>query len=436
MSVLYFSVAGVHGLAHLPDNEDVMHKIPTALLLALLLSPTCLADERLFLEAWRRVQRTFYDKNMRGVDWAAVREELLPHAKAASTPEQNSEVINRALKRLGASHTYHFIPSQREYWELLDVFYPEGVPENLSRGRFDDGRVRYVGVGLVSRKIDDKVFAIDVYDGAPAANAGIMAGDELISVNGEPWSDVDAFSGKADQEVTVKIRRDKDGPTTDVVVIPKRLQPRSMFLRAMKQSAQVIERGDRKIGYVRVRSYASESYQEQLAALLAGPLAECDALVLDLRGGWGGAQAAYMNLFGSLAPVVDFRMRNAGTWNSRSNERTWDKPMAVLIDSDSRSGKEILAYAFKARNRATLVGTTTRGAVLGGSSFILSDGSLLMVAVADVRVEGRSLEGHGVEPDIRVERHLPYSAGEDPQFTRATDLLANQLASTEAIKTN
>jgi len=412
-----------------------MPKLRAVMLLALLFSPSCLADERVFLEAWKRVQRTFYDKDMRGVDWPAVRDELLPDARTATTPEQNSEIINRALKRLGASHTYHFIPSQREYWELLDVFFPEGVPENLSRGRFDDGRVRYVGVGVVSRKIDGKLFAIDVYDGAPAANAGIMVGDELISVNGEPWSDVDAFSGKADQEVTVKIRRDKGGPTTDVIVVPKRLQPRSMFLRALKQSARVIEQNDRKIGYVRVRSYASESYQRQLASLLAGPLAECDALILDLRGGWGGAQAEYMNLFGSLAPDVEFRMRSS-EWNSKTDSQTWDKPMVVLVDSDSRSGKEILAYAFKARHRATLVGTPTRGAVLGGTASILSDGSLLMVAVSDVRVEGQSLEGHGVEPDVRVERPIPYSAGEDPQLIRATELLSTQLNRSETIKAN
>lgn len=413
-----------------------MQTLRAALLVALLVSPTCLADEKLFLEAWKRVQRTFYDKDMRGVDWPAVRDELLPAARAAATPEQESAVINRALARLGASHTYHFIPSQREYWELLDVFYPEGVPENLSRGRFEDGRVRYVGIGIVTRTIDGKVFALDVYDGAPAANAGIIVGDELISVNGEPWSDIDAFRGKADREVTVTIRRSKDGPTTDVLVVPKRLQPRSMFLRAMKKSAQVIEAGEKKIGYVRVRSYASESYQEQLASLLAGSLAECDALVLDLRGGWGGAQAQYMDLFGSLAPEVEFRMRSSSVWNSRSNAKTWDKPMAVLIDSDSRSGKEILAYAFKARNRATLVGTTTRGAVLGGTASILSDGSLLLVAVSDVRVEGRSLEGHGVEPDVRVERPIAYSAGDDPQLEHATELLATQLNQAKTIEKN
>lgn len=407
-----------------------------ALLLVLLASPTCSADDRLFLEAWKRVQRTFYDKEMRGIDWPAVRDELLPDARAAITPEQSSVVINRALARLGASHTYHFIPSQREYWELLDVFYPEGVPENVSRGRFDGGRVRYVGIGVVTRTFDGRVFALDVYDGAPAAIAGIMVGDELISVNGEPWSDIAAFRGKADHEVTVTIRRDKDGPTTDVVVVPKRLQPRSMFLQAMKKSARVIEEDDKTIGYVRVRSYASESYQEQLAALLAGPLAECNALILDLRGGWGGAQAKYMDLFGSLAPDVEFRMRNAGTWNSHANAQTWDKPMVVLIDSDSRSGKEILAYAFKARHRATLVGTTTRGAVLGGTASILSDGSLLMVAVSDVRVEGQSLEGHGVEPDIHVERPIPYSAGEDPQLARATKFVSTQLNQTKTIKAN
>lgn len=399
-----------------------MLKLRVALLLLLFFAPRCFADERVFLEAWKRVQRSFYDKDMQGVDWPAVRDEFLPEARAAATPVQESDVINRALQRLGASHTYHFIPSQREYWELLDVFYPEGLPENLARGKIAEGRVRYTGIGLVARRIDGKVFAIDVYDGAPAARAGVLVGDELVAVDGQPWSDIEAFAGRAGEECTLTIRRAQDGPTRDLAVIPEQLQPRTMFLKSIRQSARIFERAGKRIGYVRIRSYASESYQNLLASMLKSRFADCDALILDLRGGWGGAQAEYMNLFGSLTPDVEFRMRSQ-PWRHKPVAETWTRPMAVLIDSDSRSGKEILAHAFKSRPNTTLIGTTTRGAVLGGSAFILSDGSLLMVAVSDVRVDGKTLEGKGVEPDIRVERPIPYCQGDDPQLDRAVESL-------------
>src|SRR5690606_37600054 len=75
-----------------------------------------------FLEAWRITKLAFYDPDMRGVDWDAVRDELLPRARAAATPAELSAVINDALSRLKASHTGHYAPHQREYYELLDIF--------------------------------------------------------------------------------------------------------------------------------------------------------------------------------------------------------------------------------------------------------------------------------------------------------------------------
>lgn len=399
-------------------------KIRVFVALVCLGAQPALADEKVFLEAWKRVNTTFYDKNMRGVDWSAVRDELLPAARAAQTPEETSAVINKALGRLGVSHTAHFVPSQRAYWELVDVFYPRGVPAD--EPGLGSGPVSFVGAGVATKVIDGKVFAADVYDACPAAAAGLLVGDELIAVDGKPWSDVDAFKEKEGRPVAVTIRRTKDGPTSTVTLTPQRLQPQRTFLRALKGSAKVIEKDGKQIGYVRVRSYANESYQRRLAKLLDKELKDCDALVLDLRAGWGGAQAKYMELFGSLVPNMVFRERGAD-WSGPVETTSWKKPMVVLIDSDSRSGKEMLAYAFKAMHRATLVGTKTRGAVLGGRGTLLSDGSLLLVAVSDVRVDGQILEGHGVEPDITVERPIPYCRGNDPQLQRGVEVAVERL---------
>lgn len=67
-----------------------------------------------------------------------------------------------------------------------------------------------------------------------------------------------------------------------------------MFLDAMKASVQMIDNKGVKIGYVHVWSYAGEVYQEQLEDELNGRLRDAEALVLDLRDGWGGANPNYL----------------------------------------------------------------------------------------------------------------------------------------------
>ena len=99
----------------------------------------------------------------------------------------------------------------------------------------------------------------------------------------------------------------------------------------------------------------------------------------------------------------------------------------VLIDGGSRSGKEPVARALQRHGRAVLVGERTAGAVLAGQPFLLSDGSLMFLAVEDVRVDGERLEGTGVTPDVPVPSDLPYAAGRDPQLDRALGVAAGAL---------
>ena len=106
----------------------------------------------------------------------------------------------------------------------------------------------------------------------------------------------------------------------------------------------------------------------------------------------------------------------------RRADGQWRKPVFVLINGGSRSGKEIVAYSIRKHRLGTLVGQRTAGAVLGGRCFHLSDHSLLYLAVNDVRVDGERLEGRGVEPDVVVPDALLYADGADPQLEKALEL--------------
>ncbi len=220
----------------------------------------------------------------------------------------------------------------------------------------------------------------------------------------------------------LEVRRVKGGPTFPVEVVPRRIRPNEFFLSAMRASVQVVEREGRRWGYVRVWSYARRQYHRLLIEELAeGRLKDVDGLVLDLRGGWGGAQPEYTELFVGGAPIMTHVGRD-GRQGFASFR--WRRPVVVLVDEGTRSGKEVVTYGLKRRG-VRVVGTRTAGALLAGRGFLLSDGSLLVLAVADVRVEGERLEGRGVVPDVVVPFRLPYAAGHDPQLEAALAELAH-----------
>jgi carboxyl-terminal processing protease len=165
----------------------------------------------------------------------------------------------------------------------------------------------------------------------------------------------------------------------ELPVIPKKLDPNTLFVDAMKDSVKIIERNNKKIGYVHIWSYAGDQYQELLVNEIAyGKLKDADALILDLRDGWGGADPNYLNIFTEKVPVLTKISRDG---IKRNFDAQWRKPVVMLVNNGSRSGKEILAYGFKKYQLGTLIGTKTAGAVVGGSPFLLSDGNLLYLAV-------------------------------------------------------
>ena len=87
----------------------------------------------------------------------------------------------------------------------------------------------------------------------------------------------------------------------------------------------------------------------------------------------------------------------------------------------------MLAYGFKKYGVGEVIGTRTAGALLAGRAFLLKDDSLLLLAVADVEVDGERLEGVGVAPTIEVPFNLEYAAGRDPQLDKAVEVLSREI---------
>ena len=372
-----------------------------------------------FNEVWHTVRERFYDPTLRGLDWPAIGEYYRPLAGLASN-EAQSVVLNRMLAELAASHTRHYTPADPAYYQLLDIF--SGPLRQEIRRIFPDGQITYPGIGVFTRQIDGKTFVSGVLAGLPAARAGLLVGDELLTADGAPYHPIRSFTARVGQEVVLQIRRQPDGPVQSLMLLPEQIKPGEAFLQAMKESVRLVDADGVKVGYIHVWSYAGPQYQRLLEREIStGMLQHADALVLDLRDGWGGAQAQYLDLFHSRGPTVTMTERDGDV--SIANVK-WRKPVVMLVNGGTRSGKEILAYGFKKYALGEVVGTRTAGAVLAGRGFLLSDGSLLFLAVADVLVDGQRLEGIGVTPTIEVPFSLEYAQGKDPQLDHAVELLS------------
>ncbi len=378
-----------------------------------------------FDEVWRIVRDRFYDPRLHGLDWSAVGQRY--RARAAETGDRDARavIVNRMLGELGASHTRLFTPDEPAYYQLADIFARALQKQGFSR-IWPSGQVTYPSIGIFTETdADGRVFVTGVIAGAPAARGGLLVGDEIVAADGRLFQPVGSFRGKVGERVRLAVRRTPDEPILTLAVVPEDLNPGEMFLKGLEDGARIITTANgRRIGYVHVWSYASWRYQSALERLIgSGPLKDADALVWDLRDGWGGAQPDYLDLFNARAPTLTITGRDGRP--ELANFR-WRKPVAMLVNEDTRSGKEVLAQGFETYDMGPVIGAPTEGAVLAATAFLISDDSLLLLAVDDVRVDGVRLEGVGVKPTVRVPFDRRYAAGTDPQLDRAVLILSGE----------
>jgi carboxyl-terminal processing protease len=134
-------------------------------------------------------------------------------------------------------------------------------------------------------------------------------------------------------------------------------------------------------------------------------------LIIDFRGGYGGTSLDYLAALKASAPLRQV-------------------PKVLLIDASVRSGKEWVAGVIKHDNIATLVGSRTAGAFLGGRANHLFDDKyfVYVASAAFVPPDIGPIEGIGIEPDVAVQPCLKYCHGVDPQLDAALGLLRDRIA--------
>lgn len=377
---------------------------------------------------WGLVNKQFYRADFNGVDWELARNTYLPRAKATRSAAELAPIVNEMLGLLRTSHTNYYTTADPEYYFLFGIFGSGPLAEEALR-RFPEGQVQLDSLGLFTKRLEGKWFVSGVLDGSPAAAAGIHRGNELIALNGQPFQPVLPLQGLAARGESVELEIQTTPEVNSrrkLSLKPFVLRPVEGMLTAMEQSMRVIEVAGKRIAYVHVWSYAGRQYHERLVQeLTEGSFKDADALVLDIRDGWGGASPEYLNLFNRRIPQLTAITRDK---QELYFESQWRKPVALLINGGSRSGKEVVAHGFRKYGIGPVVGERTAGAVTGGTVIPISDQSLLYLCVMGMLVDGEVLEGVGVAPDQEVLWPLPYAAATDPQLQRALELLSGERA--------
>lgn len=366
-------------------------------------------DVRLFDQVWGTFKRRFYDRKFHGVDWDAMRERYRPKARAAKTREQLFAVINAMIGELKASHC---VLVEGEIFR--DHFQPEFMGRKTLRSGFE--LERHAG----------KYFVYRLYQASPVARAGLRVGDEVLTVDGRPTGEspdlLDAGSDPGlpgephflvrvhdGREQVLTIRRRPDAAPQTIRYLPA---PISM-VDASRQSVRVIDVQGWKLGYIHLWHFMSPRMNAILGQALAGPLADVDGLLLDIRGR-GGSPAVMNAVFARFA------------------KGRYGKPVVCLVDEGSRSAKDVFAFNWKRQGVGPLVGRRTAGAVLGSTFLRMRDDAYLMIAIINVDSlsAGVRLEGRGVEPDEVVPGHTRYSAGKDAIVERGVELLMKRVSRT------
>ncbi len=271
----------------------------------------------------------------------------------------------------------------------------------------EDMSNEFGGIGVQVERREKRVVVISPIAGTPGERAGILRGDEIISVDGEVFEEasmdavVSRLRGRPRTDVTVGFHRPDTGKDFSVTLTREVIKLESV--------ADVQLLAD-QIGYVRLTQFSECTGEEFLRALERLKGEGMTSLILDLRNNPGGlldaAVAVAEPFFNRHELIVYTQGRNpADREEFRADTTTLPLtlPVAVLINAGSASAAEIVAGALKDTERAVIVGERSFGKGSVQSIFRLRDGEALRLTTARYYTpSGATIHEQGIEPHVDV----------------------------------
>jgi len=377
----------------------------------------------LFLDAWRLERDYFYDRNMHGLDWKALRDRYLPLVDRVSDRQELNDVIAQMVSELSTLHIFVFGGDARKPADQVEIATLGAV---LQRDEKAGGYV-VQHVYLHDPDLPDLAPPLARPDSLVKDGEVIVSidGDDLLKVQDER----ELLRGKAGRKVLLHVKS-TDGKARDVLATPvTERQERDIAYREWEYTRRLKVESDSKgkIGYVHLQAMGPRDIEQWTREFY--PVFDREGLIIDVRHNRGGNIDSW--LLGKL-------MRRAWFyWQPRIGNPNWNMQYAfrghtvVLCDQVTASDGEAFSEGFRRLGMGKLIGVRTWGGEiwLSGSN-VLSDFGIATAAETGVYgPEGKWLiEGHGVDPDI-VTDNLPHAtfAGSDAQLDEALKVLQEEI---------
>ena len=263
----------------------------------------------------------------------------------------------------------------------------------------------FVGIGVEIITGEDYNTIVKVYDDAPAKKAGLIVDDVIIKVDGKD------VKGKNSSELA-KLVRGKKGTKVEITV--KRGEEEKTFsvkrdvVDLISVTDKIIEYDGKNIGYIRIESFASNTYSQFYKSLMALEGKKIDSLIIDVRSNPGGhlqqTKQILSLFFNDKTVLYQIKSKNKTTKVYSYSKESRKYPIAVLTDSASASASEILASCFKENyKKVFIVGNTTYGKGTVQTTKTLSNGTTIKYTNETwLTSKGKFINDVGVTPTVEV----------------------------------
>jgi tricorn protease len=381
--------------------------------------------KQMFDEAWRIARDFFYDPNMHGVDWPAVKKKYEAQLPDIGDRSELNIILGDMIAELNVGHAYIFGGDLSE-------------PERVLTGHLgadlepDPGGKAW----RIARILPGDPYDLENRSPLLAPGVSVKAGDFIVSVNGRPVSTnrpvESMLVGIAKRLVPIGVNSTPSmtGART-VLVKPLPSERRLRYYDWVEGRRQYVRAhsGGANIVYVQMPDMSQRGTQEFTKQYYPN-IEPSDGVILDVRNNGGGWISAMLLAQIADVPRVWFKPRYGASWNRIS----WATPgyRVAMCDDQSYSNAEEFCDAFQRMKLGPIVGSRSWGGEVGsGEGYPLVDGGLIFIPnyAAWSPTDGWIIEGRGVVPDLEVEQD-PTSllAGKDPQLDRAIAHIKEQMA--------
>lgn len=286
----------------------------------------------------------------------------------------------------------------------------------------------YEGIGCTVATLEDgTISVIDMFEDSPSYKAGLKVGDVITKVDGE------SYEGKSSTDISNYVKN--SGKSKIVLTVKRDNEEKDISINLSKVeiphvSGKVIEQDSKKIGYIKISLFASNSYKQFKNKLDELEKSNIDDLIIDVRdnsGGYLSSVTDICNLFLDKGKVIYQLEDSKGKVKKKDTTKEKRKyDIVVLINGGSASASEILASAIKESYGGDIVGTNSYGKGTVQQTKKLLDGSMIKYTTQKwLTPDGNSINEVGVTPTKVVELNEEY-------FNNPTTENDNQLQ--EAIK--